>query len=223
MTRSATPRKPRGKAPPLGLPEKPDFSIEARLIAEGRGAIVGIDEVGRGPLAGPVVAAAVILDPENIPVGLDDSKRLKPAVRERLFAEIIATGHVAVASIGPRGIEASNIRAASLAAMVRAAAGLDLRPAFALVDGRDVPPGLCCPAEALVKGDRRAASIAAASIVAKVMRDRLMVGLGRQFPGYGFERHMGYGVPEHLEALARLGPCPHHRRTFSPIREMVGG
>ncbi|HOV04098.1 MAG TPA: ribonuclease HII [Kaistiaceae bacterium] len=223
MTRSATPRKPRAKAPPLLLPDKPDFSIEARLIAAGKDLIAGLDEAGRGPLAGPVVAAAVILDPDRIPDGLDDSKKLKPAIRERLFAEILASAHVAVASASPRRIEATDIRAASLEAMARAAAHLGARPDHALVDGRDVPPGLCCPGEALVKGDRRSASIAAASIVAKVVRDRLMVRLGSAFPGYGFERHMGYGTAAHIEALARLGPCPHHRRTFSPLREMVGG
>ncbi len=200
----------------FALDSRPDYAVETALQKTGAARIAGIDEAGRGPLAGPVVAAAVILDPRRIPAGLNDSKRLTARRRENLFDAIIASAEVAVAMAPAARIDAMNIRAASLWAMARAAAGLG--PGYALIDGRDVPDGLPCAARALIKGDRRALSIAAASIVAKVTRDRLMVRLGRAFPAYGFERHMGYGTAAHRRALAAHGPCPHHRRSFAPVR-----
>jgi ribonuclease HII len=196
----------------------PDFSREAELIASGIRPVAGVDEAGRGPLAGPVVAAAVILDPDRVPEGLDDSKLLAPARRDELFEIVVATAHVSVASVSASRIDATDIRKASLEAMRRAIAGLCVTPGFALVDGRDLPPwpGL---GRAVVKGDRLVASIAAASIVAKVTRDRIMARLGLHFPGYGFERHAGYATAAHRGALERLGPCPFHRMTFGSCVE----
>ena len=178
--------------------------------------VAGCDEAGRGPLAGPVVAAAVILDPKRVPRGLDDSKKLNAAMREKLYARICASAHVAVAFAPPARIDRDNILQASLWALARAVAALPIRPQLVLVDGRDriVTP---CDCEAVVHGDAIVASIAAASIVAKVTRDRLMARLGLAHPGYGFERHMGYSVPEHFHALTRLGPTIHHRRSFAPV------
>ena len=187
------------------------------------GLVCGVDEVGRGPWAGPVVTAAVLCEPGLLPVGVADSKALSPAVRERLFAEIVAVATVSVTTASAATIDAINIRAATLAAMRRAVAGLCVAPAAALVDGRDVPPGLRCPGEAVVQGDALSPLIAAASIVAKVVRDRLMVDMAMALPGYGFERHKGYGTPEHAEALTRLGPCAHHRRSFAPVRVALEG
>ncbi len=198
---------------------RPDFTHEACLRARGFRPVAGIDEAGRGPLAGPVAAAAVILDPHAVPEGLDDSKRLPSAVRERLYDEIMEhASAVAVAFASVAEIESLDIRRATLLAMRRAVLGLAVLPAVALIDGRDVPDGLPCPAEALVKGDGTSASIAAASIVAKVTRDRLMRRLGRAFPAYGFEQHMGYGTKAHLSAIATHGPCPFHRLSFKPFR-----
>jgi ribonuclease HII len=178
--------------------------------------VAGCDEAGRGPLAGPVVAAAVILDPKRVPRGLDDSKKLNAAMREKLYDRICASAHVAVAFAPPARIDRDNILQASLWALARAVAALPIRPQLVLVDGRDriVTP---CDCEAVVHGDAIVASIAAASIVAKVTRDRLMARLGLAHPGYGFERHMGYSVPEHFHALLRLGPTIHHRRSFAPV------
>lgn len=184
--------------------------------------VCGVDEAGRGPWAGPVVVAAVILD-RNRPIdGLDDSKVLPPAVRERLYEEIVREARaVATVMVGCARIEAMNIRGATLWGMARAVASLPERPTVALIDGVDVPPGLVVTGRALIDGDARSASIAAASIVAKVTRDRLMVRLGEAFPAYGFERHKGYGTPEHREALARHGPSIHHRRRWAPIRALL--
>ena len=183
--------------------------------------ICGVDEAGRGPWAGPVVAAAVILD-RALPIeGLDDSKKLSPRERERLFAEIVARADVATAVVGCSKIESMNIRGASLYAMKQAIAGLHTVPTVALIDGDAVPPGLAIHARALVRGDERSASISAASIVAKVVRDRLMTRLALSCPGYGFEAHKGYGTPQHREALERLGPSAHHRRGFAPVREWL--
>ena len=198
--------------------QAPDYAIERGLIAAGRRLIAGIDEAGRGPLAGPVVAAAVILDGAKIPAGLNDSKKLTPRRRATLFDQIAARATVAVAVAGPERIDAMNILGATLWAMAAAARGLSRTPDYVLVDGNRLPADLDCPAEALIKGDGRSLSVAAASIVAKVVRDRIMVRLGAAFPDYGFERHMGYGTAEHLAALARLGPTPHHRHSFSPVR-----
>src|SRR5262249_55341020 len=179
--------------------------------------IGGGDEAGRGPLAGPVVAAAVILDPGNIPRGLDDSKRLTPERRAVLYERICARAQVAVAMAPPARIDRDNILRASLWALARAVTALPVRPKLVFVDGRDrIDAG--CDCEAVIRGDAIIASIAAASIVAKVTRDRLMTRLALVHPGYGFERHMGYAVPEHIDALTRLGPTIHHRRSFAPIR-----
>ncbi|WP_281502901.1 ribonuclease HII [Ancylobacter crimeensis] len=179
--------------------------------------VAGADEVGRGPWAGPVVAAAVILDPDRVPNGLDDSKKLTAPQREALFDVICATAEVSVAFAPPARIDGHNIRQATLWALSRATAGLPRRPRLLLVDGNDLPP-VSCVARAIIGGDGLVASIAAASIVAKVTRDRLMASLGLAHPGYGFERHMGYGTPEHQQALETLGVCRHHRTSFAPIR-----
>lgn len=205
------------KIPVFTAKSIPDFAHEARLRARGFELVAGVDEVGRGPLAGPVVAAAVILDPEHLPDGLNDSKTLTAAVRERLFTEIMRHAHVAIASIPAARIDAINIRQATFEAMTDAVNGLAVRADFALIDGRDVPP-LPCPAEALIGGDRRSLSIAAASIIAKVTRDRMMTLVAETYPGYGFEKHMGYGTVKHLAALALRGPTPLHRMSFAPLK-----
>ena len=180
----------------------------------------GLDEAGRGPLAGPVVAAAVVLDPKRIPRGLDDSKRLKACERERLCEEILRKAvAVSVASVAADGIDTINILRASMEAMRRAAATLSVRPDHALVDGRDVPPGLGCEADALVKGDQRSSSIAAASIVAKVTRDRMMTRCASVHPSYGFELHMGYATVRHRTAIVESGAVMRiHRMTFAPLK-----
>jgi ribonuclease HII len=195
---------------------RPTFRRERAAIRRGVWPVAGCDEAGRGPLAGPVVAAAVILDPDRVPRGLDDSKKLTAATREELYAKICASAHVAVALAPPARIDRDNILRASLWALARAVAALPLRPRLVLVDGRD-RIAVSCDCKAVIRGDGSVASIAAASIVAKVTRDRLMARLGLAHPGYGFERHMGYSVPEHFDALARLGPTIHHRRTFAPV------
>ena len=193
----------------------PDFAFERELFARGCSQVAGVDEVGRGPLAGPVGVGAVILDPDDLPEGLDDSKALSAERREALSEAIYAKSRcVAIAFASVAEIDALNIRGATLLAMARAINALSLRADFALVDGRDIPGGLCCPARAIVRGDARSASIAAASIVAKVARDALMRRLDAVCPGYGFARHAGYATREHIEALARLGPTPFHRRSF---------
>ncbi|MBN9044467.1 MAG: ribonuclease HII [Rhizobiales bacterium] len=204
------------------LPVAPDFSEEERLLARGLRHIAGLDEAGRGPLAGPVVAAAVVLDAGDLPEGLDDSKRLTARRREALYETILARAlTVSVASVAARGIDASDIRKASLEAMRRAAAGLTLSPCHALIDGRDVPPGLACPGTALVKGDQRSVSIAAASIVAKVTRDRMMARAGFVHPAYGLEIHAGYATAQHRAAIESAGPVPGlHRYSFAPIRTL---
>jgi ribonuclease HII len=191
-------------APRLPLEEeitRPTFRRERAALKRGVWPVAGCDEAGRGPLAGPVVAAAVILDPDNVPRGLDDSKRLTPERREVLYERICAR--------------------ASLWALARAVASLPIKPRLVFVDGRDrIVAG--CDCQAVIGGDGIIASIAAASIVAKVTRDRLMTRLGAAHPGYGFERHMGYSVPEHFAALDRLGPTIHHRRSFAPVMDALG-
>jgi len=182
--------------------------------------VAGVDEVGRGPWAGPVVAAAVILDPAAIPEGLDDSKKLSAARRDALMQDIGATAQIGIGQADVGEIDRLNILAASMLAMERAVAALPVVPAHALVDGNRLP-GLPCPATALVKGDGRSMSIAAASIVAKVTRDRLMAELGRTHPGYGWERNAGYGTAEHRAGLERLGLTEHHRLSFRPIAELA--
>jgi ribonuclease HII len=195
--------------------------IEAMLEFE-RGAaamgfvrIAGVDEAGRGPLAGPIVAGAVVLN--GALAGLNDSKQLKEAQREALYAELLAGGHaIGCAVIEAEEIDRIGIQQANYAAMARAVAALVPPPDYVLVDGFQVP-GLAQAQLRLIKGDARSLSIAAASIVAKVTRDRLMVAHDAAFPGYGFARHKGYGTAEHLAALARLGPCAIHRRSFAPL------
>ncbi len=193
-----------------------NFRRERALLKQGIWPVAGCDEVGRGPLAGPVVAAAVILDPRRIPKGIDDSKRLTRERREQLFEEICSSATFAVAVAPPARIERDNILRASLWAMARAVQALPEPPRHVFVDGRD-PIDVPCGCEAVIGGDALVLSIAAASIVAKVTRDRLMCELALEHPDYGFDQHMGYGVPQHLEALARFGPTIHHRRLFAPV------
>ncbi|WP_022721530.1 ribonuclease HII [Rhodopseudomonas sp. B29] len=194
----------------------PSFRRERALIKRGIWPVAGCDEAGRGPLAGPVVAAAVVLDPKRVPKGLDDSKRLTAERREELFKEICATAQVSVVVASTERINRDNILRASLWALTRAVHALPDMPQHVLVDGRD-RLATKCDCEAVIGGDGLVASIAAASIIAKVSRDRLMCKLAQDCPGYGFEQHKGYGVPDHLDALARLGPTIHHRRFFAPV------
>ena len=193
----------------------PHFEFEREAFAAGAGWVAGVDEVGRGPLAGPVGVAAVILDPQDLPDGLDDSKALPEARRDALRPVIFAKAiSVSVAFASAEEIDRFNIRGATLRAMARAVGALHVRPDLALIDGRDVPDGLVCPARPIVGGDALSLSIAAASIVAKTTRDALMRNLGRDYPGYGFGDHAGYPTAFHRSALLSLGPCPYHRRTF---------
>jgi ribonuclease HII len=194
----------------------PSFRRERALIKRGIWPVAGCDEAGRGPLAGPVVAAAVVLDPKRIPKGIDDSKRLAPERREELFEQICLTASFAVAFASPARIDRDNILRASLWALARAVHALPEMPKHVFVDGRD-PLDIPCECDAVIGGDGLVVSIAAASIIAKVTRDRLMSALAQDCPGYGFESHKGYSVPEHLEALDRLGPTVHHRRFFAPV------
>jgi ribonuclease HII len=196
---------------------RPTLKRERQLRRCGHGTVAGLDEVGRGPLAGPVVAAAVVLDLKNVPDGLADSKMLTAAQREPLFEAILATAAVGIATLSHAEIDRINIRQATLTVMCRALAALPCRPDVALVDGDD-PPNLPCPVETIIKGDAHVASIAAASIVAKVVRDRLMRRLGIVYPPYGFDSNVGYSTARHLTALASHGPCPFHRRSFAPVR-----
>jgi ribonuclease HII len=193
----------------------PHFDFERERRGLGARAVAGVDEVGRGPLAGPVGVAAVILDPEDLPEGLDDSKVLSAARREALSAIILAKAHaVAIAFASAEEIDRYNIRGATLRAMARAVAALAIRADFALIDGRDVPDGLTCPARAVIGGDGLCLSIAAASIVAKVARDRLMARLDPHFPHFEFSRHCGYATLAHRRALGAHGPTPLHRKSF---------
>lgn len=199
----------------------PHFQIEADCLRRGEWPVAGVDEVGRGPLAGSVAAAAVILDPDRLPEGVDDSKALSAKAREAAFARIFDSAlSIGVAFASVEEIERLDIRQACLLAMTRAVAALDVAPRFVLVDGNDPPP-LACPTRTIVKGDALSLSIAAASIVAKVMRDRQMRRLAAHYPQYGFETNAGYGVKAHLAALAAHGPTPFHRMTFSPLRAVA--
>lgn len=198
----------------------PTFALEAAAIADGFSSVAGVDEAGRGPWAGPVVAAAVVLDRHAIPPGVNDSKTLGPMQRDRLYDQIVATADVAIAIGDVERIDRDNILAATMWAMSDALAKLSETPALALVDGNKLPR-TACPARAIVRGDALSVSIAAASIIAKVTRDRMMAELDARYPGYGFARHKGYGTAAHSNALAQLGPCPEHRRSFSPIRALL--
>lgn len=204
----------------------PDFSLEDAARAEGFAMIAGIDEAGRGPWAGPVVAAAVILDQAALPAalaeGLDDSKKLSAARREALFALLPGFARIGVGRAEVDEIDRLNILQATFLAMTRAAAALSSVPDLALVDGNR-PPALACAVRCVVGGDGRSLSIAAASVVAKVTRDRVMTELALRHPGYGWERNAGYGTAEHQAALARLGPTPAHRRSFRPVAALLGG
>jgi ribonuclease HII len=199
----------------------PTYRLE---LAAGCSPVAGIDEAGRGPLAGPVVAAAVVLDflalPRRLARRLDDSKLLEREEREELFGLIPTYAAIGVGEASVDEIDSINILQASLLAMRRALEALPSAPAMALVDGNQLP-ALPCPAQAVIGGDGRSLSIAAASIIAKVTRDRLMNRLAEQHPGYGWETNVGYGTPEHLQALVRLGVTPHHRRSFRPVYELL--
>jgi ribonuclease HII len=198
---------------------RPHFRHEKSLLAAGVWPVAGVDEAGRGPLAGPVTAAAVILDPKKPVRGLDDSKKLSSAARNDLFDLICARAlAVGVGMASAQEIDRVNIRNATFLAMRRALQALALPPAHALIDGNASPRDAPCPVQTIVKGDAISLSISAASIIAKVTRDRLMERLHEAWPLYGFSDHMGYGAPAHLAALKAHGPCPWHRRSFAPVR-----
>jgi ribonuclease HII len=197
----------------------PDFTHETLVRSHGALRVAGVDEVGRGPLAGPVTACAVVLDPARIPEGLADSKTLTAARREELFVQIMAVAEVSIAHATVEEIDALNILRASHLAMERALAALSAD--HALIDGNLLPRGLTCKATAIVGGDALCLSIAAASIVAKVTRDRIMVDLAQQHPGYGWETNAGYPTKAHLAALQNLGVTPWHRRSFQPVHNML--
>ena len=199
----------------------PDYPLELDAILRGARHVAGVDEVGRGPLAGPVTAAAVILDIRCIPDGLDDSKKLTPSRRALLAEAIMARCDWAVAHASVEEIDRLNILRASHLAMCRALAGLRRRPCVALIDGNMLPRDLDLPGQAVVGGDARCLSIAAASIIAKVFRDRIMVDLAQQHPGYGWDVNAGYPTPAHRQALLDLGITPYHRRSFAPVHNIL--
>lgn len=190
-------------------------------MARGARIVAGVDEVGRGPLAGPVTAAAVILNPDDIPDGLDDSKKLSAKRREALWETIHAKAEVSIAHASVAEIDEFNILRASHLAMERAVAGLPRQPDEVLIDGNMIPKGLTLPAQAIIKGDARSLSISAASIVAKICRDRVMWDLAQHYPGYGWETNAGYPSKSHREALQNLGITPHHRRSFKPVHNIL--
>jgi ribonuclease HII len=199
----------------------PTFDLESELYTLGHARIIGVDEVGRGPLAGPVVAAAVWLDPENIPGGLNDSKKVPLKLRNALAELLPQIADVSIGQASVQEIDELNILRASHLAMERAVAGLNIGADFALVDGNLIPRDLTVPARAVIKGDAISQSIAAASIVAKVRRDQLMLSLAQQYPGYGWEKNQGYPTKAHRDALQNLGVTPHHRRSFKPVHNML--
>lgn len=199
----------------------PDDSLERAAQAQGYLRIAGVDEVGRGPLAGPVTAAAVVLDLDRIPPGLNDSKKLSAARRAALTEALAQCAEVSIAHASVAEIDQHNILRASHIAMMRALSGLAIPPDFVLVDGNLLPRGLTLPAQPVIKGDARSVSIAAASIVAKMCRDRIMVDLAQQHPGYGWETNAGYPSKSHKAALQNLGVTPHHRRSFKPVHNIL--
>lgn len=199
-------------------------SRNALNCLNGTGTLVaGVDEAGRGPLAGPVVTAAVILDPERPVEGLADSKALTAARRNALSGLILQNAIVGIGIAEPAEIDRINVLQATMAAMARAVARLRPVPSRVLVDGNRIPGGLPCPAQAIVGGDASEPAIMAASIVAKMLRDRLMADAAIRYPGYGFERHKGYASPLHRSQLVALGPSPIHRRSYAPVRLALGG
>ena len=200
---------------------KPTFELEAAELQLTGGPVAGVDEAGRGPWAGPVVAAAVILDPEHIPANIDDSKVIDEEGRAYLYNRIVKSADFGVGIAEVDRIDRDNILAATLWAMEQAVAQLKTKPKLVLVDGNKAPR-LQMETRTIVKGDAKCLSIAAASIVAKVTRDRIMLALARDFPGYGFERHKGYGTPEHQAAITKLGVSPLHRRSFKPVQLALG-
>lgn len=200
---------------------KPDFSFEIAAQTRGLTRVSGVDEVGRGPLAGPVVAAAVVLDPARIPPGLNDSKKLTTTRRDALFDQIMRDADVCIAQATVAEIDTHNILRASHIAMIRAVQGLAQTPDHLLIDGNLIPQGLTISSEAVIKGDARSLSISAASIVAKVWRDRHMVDLAQQYPGYGWDKNAGYPTAAHKSALINLGVTPHHRRSFKPVHNIL--
>jgi ribonuclease HII len=212
----------------MGLPAEsipvrplPSFDLEEAMMLEHSGPVVGIDEAGRGPWAGPVVVAAVILNPNRIPEGLNDSKLLTPEAREDRYVEIMATASVAIAIGHVRRIDRDNILQASLWGMRLAYRALGVPVGSALIDGNIIPRRFPSPARAVVGGDGLSLSVAAASIIAKVTRDRIMVRLARRYRRYGWESNKGYGTPEHALAVKKHGVCTHHRRSFSPIERAI--
>jgi len=199
----------------------PDFSFESAAQARGYDAVAGVDEAGRGPLAGPVTAAAVILHANDIPDGLNDSKKLTKRQREALYAQITRRARAwSVAHASVDEIDEINILRASHLAMTRALKGLE-RVDLGLIDGNMVPRDMPCEGQAIIKGDARSLSIAAASIVAKICRDRVMYDLAQHHPGYGWETNQGYPSKSHISALQNLGVTPHHRRSFKPVHQML--
>lgn len=208
-------------APPFCLPHTgcmgPDYQMECAI----GGIVAGVDEVGRGPWAGPVTACAVVFDPSRIPNGLNNSKKLTEARRDALALQIVQVADVSLGWASVEEIDAINIRQATFLAMIRALAGLLTPPTHALIDGNAIPPDLGCSATSVVKGDGRSVSIAAASIVAKVRRDALMKALAVVHPGYGWETNMGYGTAKHTAGLQHLGVTQHHRRSFAPIHKIL--
>jgi ribonuclease HII len=202
----------------------PDFMFEYEAIAEGLKPVCGVDEAGRGPWAGPVVAGAVILDPQTLPQalrqGLDDSKKLKAQKRETLFDLLLEHAVTGIGMATVEEIDELNILQATMLAMSRAVADLGVKPGMVLVDGNRLPD-LPCPGISIIKGDGRSLSIAAASIVAKVTRDRVMAKLAQSHPGYGWQHNAGYGTKKHQQGLAEFGLTEHHRRSFKPITKLL--
>nr|CRH08153.1 Ribonuclease HII, degrades RNA of DNA-RNA hybrids [Candidatus Magnetococcus massalia] len=210
---------------PASSPTSPTWELEGELAGRGLHAVCGVDEAGRGPLCGPVVCGAVLLDPEQLPEGLNDSKKLTAKRRDALYDLLHVHAHVGVAIISPVDIDRLNIRGATLYGMAQAVADLQSKCAVdgVLIDGRDIPPGISLHCEAVIKGDSRSLSIAAASIIAKVTRDRIMDQLHEAHPHYGWDRNRGYPTKEHMAALESHGVTPHHRRSFGPVRRLVEG
>lgn len=216
-----SPPRPPAKPPLRQQRCLPDFGLESEMMDRHGAPVAGIDEAGRGPWAGPVVVAAVLLDPGRIPEGLNDSKKLTADAREDRFAEIMAVARVSVVIGQVRRIDRDNILQATLWGMRAAFRGLEVPGAMALIDGNAVPNRLPGPAQSVIGGDGKSLSIAAASIVAKVTRDRIMVKLASRYRGYGWETNKGYGTAEHAEGIERHGLCPHHRRSFAPIKRIL--